>query len=74
MGKTASFLALTEYHGLGLRYPETFVKTINSLTLADIKAAAIKHLHTESAVLSITAGLEAAGLDKQGQAEDTEGK
>ena len=71
MGKTASFLALTEYYGLGLRYPDTFVETINSLTLEDIKDAARKHLHTESAVLSIAADLEAAGLDKQGQAEDT---
>ena len=71
MGKTASFLALTEYYGLGLRYPDTFVKTINSLTLEDIKDAARKHLHTENAVLSIAADLEAAGLDKQGQAEDT---
>ena len=61
-GKTARFLALVEYFDLGLDYPETYINTINALTLEDMREAGRKHLHPARAVLSIAADLEKAGL------------
>lgn len=62
-GKTARFMALVEYFGLGLDYPEEYISAINALTLEDMREAGRKYLHPDRAVLSITADLEKAGLD-----------
>jgi zinc protease len=62
IGRTAVFLALTDFHNLGLNYQEEYIKTINSLTLLDILDVASRHLRPENSVLSITADLEKAGL------------
>ncbi|MCK4911825.1 MAG: insulinase family protein, partial [Thermodesulfovibrionales bacterium] len=65
IGKTARFLALVEYFGLGLDYPEEYISTINALTLDDMRKAGRKYLRPARAVLSIAADLEEAGLDKK---------
>jgi zinc protease len=66
MGKIASFLAIVEFYGLGLTYPEDYPKLINAITLEDIKRVANTHLSLENYTLVIVADQAKANLKGSG--------
>ncbi len=61
----AHFLALDEYFGLGLDYPERYPALISAVTPAEVLRAAKTYLHPEQYILVVVGDLKEAGVEKQ---------
>jgi zinc protease len=62
MRKIANFLAVVEFYGLGLDYPDRYPEIINSITREDVLRVAIKYLDTDNYVLVVVANQPDTGL------------
>ena len=57
---TTQLLAIEQYH-LGLNYLEDYKKAVAAVTPADVRAAAVKHLHPDRMVLVVAGAVDAQG-------------
>jgi zinc protease len=62
MRKIANFLAVVEFYGLGLDYPDRYPEIINSITREDVLRVAKKYLDTDNYVLVVVANQPDTGL------------
>jgi zinc protease len=63
MKKIANFLAVVEFYGLGLDYPDKYREIINSITKEDVLRVAKKYLDTDNYVLVVVARQSETGLE-----------
>jgi len=71
MSEIASFLALVEYFGLGLDYPERYAERINSVTLDDVMRVARKHMREADLITIVVSKLSETGdIGAQGSQKD----
>jgi zinc protease len=60
--RITGFLALVEYFGLGLDYPENYPSYIEAVTKEDVLRAARRHLYPDKYIQVVVADLKKAGL------------
>jgi len=60
--KIAGMLSSVEIYGLGLDYPQTYPRLINSVTREDIQRVAKKYLHPDKMAIVVVANQEKAKL------------
>jgi zinc protease len=73
MKKIANFLAVVEFYGLGLDYPEKYPGIMKSITAEDVLRVAMKHLNTDDYVLVVVANHKETGLkEKETDRKQTE--
>ena len=60
--KIAGMLTSIEIYGLGLDYPQTYPRLINSVTREDIQRVAKKYLHPDKMAIVVVANQEKAKL------------
>ncbi len=60
--KIAGMLTSIEIYGLGLDYPQTYPRLINSVTREDLQRVAKKYLHPDKMAIVVVANQEKAKL------------
>ncbi|MGE5895018.1 MAG: M16 family metallopeptidase [bacterium] len=64
LSKLSNFLALTEFHKLGLDYDRTYMEFIREVTVQDVLRVAQKYLHPDKYILVVVADQKKAGIKK----------